>query len=338
MHISLFCRIKSNLAVGYSLVLPAAIVLAGCGVVPASFGSVAGDGLGSAGELVAIAPAADVPDVIDQPDLPPISIVDDLIEDIVDDGPTVRHDDGDPGSTSDGGSDAEPAPQYAIDFDNSRLISDPDADLKVVLLTIDDGPRVSITQDMLAVLDEYSVPAMFFVNGVHFAENAAAIRQMHVDGHVVGNHAWSHVKLSELDEDDLRSEIERTSDGIEQITGVRPTFFRAPFGAYTPPALEVAEELGMRALGWSIDPRDWSYHDPDDVDQIVANVVEHLHPGAVILIHQQSVTLQALPQLIEAVRAEGYEFVLPSVPIADEEELPSDPETVPAGAALVVPE
>lgn len=209
---------------------------------------------------------------------------------------------------------AEPPPvRYSLDETHRRLVapqSDNPADVLPVMLTIDDGPR-HFTGELLQVLDQYDVKALFFVNGVHFDRYGDEIRQIYEAGHTIGNHAWSHHNLTKMPPEQIRTEIENTSAGIEQITGTRPAFFRAPYGAYTPYAYEVAAELGMQTINWSIDPQDWSYHDPSRGQEIVEHIIDNLHPGAIILLHQQEVTLAFLPDIIEAVRAAGYEFVSP---------------------------
>lgn len=216
-------------------------------------------------------------------------------------------------------------PRYAIDPVYFRLIQYPqpgdDQPIKpVVALTIDDGPR-HFTTDMLKVLEDHGVKALFFVNGVHLSQYGESVQLAHAQGHMIGNHAWSHNDLGKMPGEQIRIEIERTSAMIRELTGADPLYFRAPFGNYPPLALQVASELGMQSINWSIDPRDWSYHDPARAHEIVDHIVEHLHPGAVILIHQHAVTLDILSDLIQAVRAQGYEFVLPTDLIRSEEEL-----------------
>jgi peptidoglycan/xylan/chitin deacetylase (PgdA/CDA1 family) len=96
------------------------------------------------------------------------------------------------------------------------------------------------------------------------------------------------------------------------VTGVKPRFFRAPYGVTNQAVVDAAHAQGLRVLQWSVDPQDWTR---PGVGMIVARVLRQVHPGAVVLMHDggtdRSQTVAALPIIIAALRAQGYEFALP---------------------------
>ena len=99
---------------------------------------------------------------------------------------------------------------------------------------------------------------MFFVCGEMAADNQDLLARMADEGHVVGNHTWSHPLLTRLTRRQIRSEMERTSDVIEDAYGERPEWFRAPYGAWNRAAFQLGAELGMEPLAWTVDTLDWT--------------------------------------------------------------------------------
>ena len=190
---------------------------------------------------------------------------------------------------------------------------------RVVALTFDDGPWPVQTDTLLDILAEKNVPATFFMLGSRVKAAPEVARRVFESGHLVGNHSFRHRRFDEISEKAMRSEISRANREIEKATGVVPRWFRAPGGHMTAAASAEIARLGMRTALWTVDPADWR----DDVaaSTVVHNVLEAAHPGAVILLHdgggEQSQTLEALPSIIDGLRAAGYEFVtldeLPSV-------------------------
>ncbi|MDH6115236.1 peptidoglycan/xylan/chitin deacetylase (PgdA/CDA1 family) [Kitasatospora sp. MAP12-15] len=180
-------------------------------------------------------------------------------------------------------------------------------------LTIDDGPSADYTPQVLSILRQYGVTATFFMVGSNVDQYPDVARQVHDEGHLIGNHTWSHVDLGTLSADQTRDEIQRTSDIIAQVTdGTSPTLFRAPGGYFTHAAMAVCGDLGLAPISWSVDPEDWSN---PGTSAIVDRVLSNATTGSIILNHDglgdRSQTVSALqtylPQLIDS----GYQFVLP---------------------------
>jgi peptidoglycan/xylan/chitin deacetylase (PgdA/CDA1 family) len=128
-----------------------------------------------------------------------------------------------------------------------------------VLLTFDDGPDKVSTPVILDILDKHEIKAVFFDSGKHLEkkENRQILRRIAAEGHTVGNHAYSHVDLTQHTNQQIRSEIMDTQEMLGQasITG---RLFRPPFGAVNANTNQVLRDLGFAVLMWNVDPRDWS--------------------------------------------------------------------------------
>ncbi|MGW0818129.1 polysaccharide deacetylase family protein [Streptomyces viridiviolaceus] len=183
---------------------------------------------------------------------------------------------------------------------------------RVMVLTFDDGPDPRYTPDILDTLAKYDARAMFFVCGEMAVGNQDLLTRMADEGHVVGNHTWSHPLLTRLTRRRIRSEMERTSDVIEEGWGERPRWFRAPYGAWNRAAFQVGAELGMEPLAWTVDTLDWT---TPGTGTIVERVEDGAGPGVVVLSHDaggnRSQSVRALrsylPQLLDA----GYHITVP---------------------------
>ena len=127
-----------------------------------------------------------------------------------------------------------------------------DANPKVILLTIDDAPD-KYALEMAKTLKNLNAPAIFFVNG-HFIdtpEEEEILKQIYDLGFTIGNHTYSHENLSMLTSEKQRKEIISVNDKVEEITGERPKFFRAPFGVNTDESRKIAAEENMLLMNWT---------------------------------------------------------------------------------------
>ncbi|MFE5615589.1 polysaccharide deacetylase family protein [Streptomyces sp. NPDC056470] len=181
-----------------------------------------------------------------------------------------------------------------------------------MVLTFDDGPDPRYTPEILATLRRYGCRAMFFVCGEMAVENQDLVREMAADGHVVGNHSWSHPLIPGLRPSRIREELGSTSDLVEKILGSAPLWYRAPFGAWNRHSFEIGAELGMEPLAWTVDTLDWK---EPGTGSIVRAVLDGAAPGVVVLSHDaggnrsQSVAAlkRYLPELLDA----GYSITVP---------------------------
>jgi peptidoglycan/xylan/chitin deacetylase (PgdA/CDA1 family) len=190
--------------------------------------------------------------------------------------------------------------------------NDPETDNKVVLLTFDDGPKESeMVTHILEVLDRHQAKAIFFVNGYRVKSNPELLTQIHESGQVIGNHSWDHINLKKETNEKIDQQIEDVQNYIEELTGERPQFFRAPYGAANDYVKEKAKKEGMLYMTWSAAAEEWvaKYQ---NADAIVEHVMEQLRPGSNILLHELSWTVEALDTLLTRIEAEGYSFVDPN--------------------------
>lgn len=183
---------------------------------------------------------------------------------------------------------------------------------RTMVLTFDDGPDPRYTPDILRTLRKHDVRAMFFVCGEMAVDNKDLLAEMADDGHIVGNHTWTHPLLIQLPRSAIRSEIERTSDVIEDAYGERPVWFRAPYGAWNRATFEIGADLGMEPLAWTVDSLDWT---TPGTATIIDRVEEGAAPGVVILSHDaggdRSQTVRALRDYLPELLDSGYHITVP---------------------------
>ncbi|MFE0810323.1 polysaccharide deacetylase family protein [Streptomyces sp. NPDC058848] len=183
---------------------------------------------------------------------------------------------------------------------------------RIMMLTFDDGPDPRYTPDILDTLAEYDVRATFFVCGEMAEHNRDLVSRMADEGHVVGNHTWSHPLLTRLNRRRIRSEMERTSEVVEQAYGEPPRWFRAPYGAWNRAAFQLGAELGMEPLAWTVDTLDWT---TPGTGTIVERVEDGAAPGVVVLSHDaggdRSQSVRALRRYLPELLDSGYHLTVP---------------------------
>lgn len=174
----------------------------------------------------------------------------------------------------------------------------------VIAITFDDGPHSQYTVMLLDGLKERQVKGTFFVLGEKIAGNEEIIRRMHDEGHLIGNHTFSHVALTSVSVEEAKAEVDRTNAAIEAVTGVPVRYLRPPYGAFSD---ELEGEIDLDTVLWSVDPRDW---DTSDVDSIVAAVVSSVKDGDIILLHDvYPSSVAAALRIVDELQDRGFVFV-----------------------------
>ena len=174
----------------------------------------------------------------------------------------------------------------------------------VVALTFDDGPHPRYTPLLLDGLKKRGVKASFFVTGKNAEQYPELIRRMDKEGHLIGNHTYSHLQLSEKNREQFREELVKTNGILKEITGKDVEFVRPPYGSWDK---NFEAELNMFPVLWNLDPLDWSSRNAQNVEKKVLAAVED---GSVILLHDEyASTVTAAFGIVDELRREGYRFV-----------------------------
>ena len=159
---------------------------------------------------------------------------------------------------------------------------------------------------MLDILKEHDVLASIFFEGKFADNNRDLVLDVFSRGHIIGNHSYSHpANWLTLSYDGFEEEIVRTNEILASTVGEEITFFAPPGGAFTTETIRAAYDQGMYTILWTADSIDWR---GEQANVLVDRVMNRITPGGLILTHPKPETVIALPEIIERVRQEGYEF------------------------------
>jgi peptidoglycan/xylan/chitin deacetylase (PgdA/CDA1 family) len=172
-----------------------------------------------------------------------------------------------------------------------------------VAVTFDDGPG-AYTQQILDDLDARRAAATFYVQGYRSANNPAALARMQSTGHQIGNHTWDHPDLTTLTDEQIKAQLDRTSQAVQDATGSRPTTFRPPYGAVDE---RVLLQTDLPAILWTVDTDDWQL--PDD-PVLLDRAVQQPGPGSIVLLHDiHENTARLTPAVIDGLLGRGFTLV-----------------------------
>lgn len=184
----------------------------------------------------------------------------------------------------------------------AEIGAEPPAEEKYIALTFDDGPRQGTTDRLLDGLGERGARATFFLIGEELEGREALVRRMAAEGHQIGNHTWSHVRLGK--NADLAAEVGRTETALASLLGSGDYWLRPPYGLVDE---NVEGRISVPMVKWSVDPRDWESRNTEKVVQAVLAAAE---PNAIILLHDiYPTSVDAALQVVDTLQAEGYRFV-----------------------------
>jgi len=178
--------------------------------------------------------------------------------------------------------------------------------LACVALTFDDGPA-EYTGALLDVLAAKGVPATFFVLGIQVEQFPDIVIRMAAEGHAIGNHSWSHPRLTNLSPEQAGWQLDATNTVIAQLTGVTPTLVRPPYGTSNATVLAVIGDRGAVSVLWSVDTEDWRNR---DVEVTTARALTDVEPGSIILMHDiRPTTVEAIGGIVDQLQAAGFTLV-----------------------------
>ncbi|MCL2573156.1 MAG: polysaccharide deacetylase family protein [Defluviitaleaceae bacterium] len=176
-----------------------------------------------------------------------------------------------------------------------------------VALTFDDGPHPTLTPMLLDALYARDIRVTFFLLGLEVDRHPHIVARMYEEGHSVGNHSYYHPSFTGLSRQRILDEIELTNRAIEAATGSQPTLLRPPYGRHNSTVIEIARELDMSVVMWSVDPRDWEVR---NVLQVRDNIVNHSMDGSVVVLHDiHPTSIEATIMAIDYMMEKGYVFV-----------------------------
>lgn len=198
---------------------------------------------------------------------------------------------------------------------NSSYVIKPDdesSSSKVVLLTFDDGPKdENMINSLLDTLDKHHAKAIFFVNGNRVKRQPKLLKMIHDRGQIIGNHAWDHEDLQKISSSEAKKQVTDVQQIVKDIIGEKPEFFRPPFGSGNDALKDSVKEEGMLYMTWSNGSLDWDKSTKNRPDKVIQNVLDQLHPGSNILMHELPWTVDALDELLTSLEKKGYSFVDP---------------------------
>ncbi len=186
-----------------------------------------------------------------------------------------------------------------------------DTSRKVLYLTFDNGYENGFTGNILDTLKAKKVPAAFFVTGHYVKTQPELLKRMYAEGHIIGNHSWSHPDMTQVTSSRLREELDKVQTAVSQVTGQKEMrYLRPPRGIFNDQTLYASQQLGYVNVFWSIAYKDWDVNQQRGSQYAYENVIKQLHPGAVILLHAISKDNDgALGRIIDEANRQGYQFV-----------------------------
>jgi peptidoglycan-N-acetylglucosamine deacetylase len=158
---------------------------------------------------------------------------------------------------------------------------------------------------ILKVMRKYDVKATFFLDGSWVKKNPSLAKMIVEEGHEIGNHAYTHPDLNKLSTEKVRQELQKTSEVIEAAIDKNPKWFAPPSGSYNQQVVEIAAQLNMKTVLWSVDTVDWMKPNPQEM---AYRVLQKIHPGAMILMHPTDPTAHAIERIIIGIKEKGYEI------------------------------
>lgn len=175
---------------------------------------------------------------------------------------------------------------------------------KMIALTFDDGPHKVHTQELLDGLKERNARVTFFLMGQNIAGNEDLVKRMQDEGHLIGNHSYSHVNLTNKKETAVCEDVEHTGQLIENIVGSKPQYLRPPYGEWNE---KLECQLDLTTVFWTIDSQDWRLQNKQ---KIVNQVVKRANEDSIILMHDIfPSSVEAALEIVDMLQEQGYTFV-----------------------------
>lgn len=185
-----------------------------------------------------------------------------------------------------------------------------DEDKKVIYLTFDAGYENGNMPAILDALKKHNVCATFFVVGNFMESNRELLNRMVSEGHIIGNHSYSHPDMTTLGDEKFSEELKKNEEVYKEITGQdMPKVYRPPQGKYNDYTLDMAKKMGYKTYFWSLAYVDWYDDKQPSKEEAFSKLLSRIHPGAIVLLHSTSRTNgEILDELLTKWEEMGYSF------------------------------
>lgn len=189
-----------------------------------------------------------------------------------------------------------------------KIICSATTNQKEIAISFDDGPATNYTPEILQLLKQENIKATFFCIGRFITGNEKILKQIKEEGHIIGNHSYSHHFWFDMfSSGKMLDDLKKMDIETEKVTGVRPKLFRPPYGVTNPNLKKAIIKGGYTPVGWSVRSMDTVIKDKE---RLLSKIKGALKPGAVFLFHDTSkTTLNVLPEFIKEVKNNGYHII-----------------------------
>jgi len=189
-----------------------------------------------------------------------------------------------------------------------KIVCSAVTDKKEIAISFDDGPVANFTPAILELLKQENIKATFFCIGSRISGNENILRQVKDDGHIIGNHSYSHHFWFDMySSKKMLADLKQMDQEMERVTGLKPKLFRPPYGVTNPNLKKAIINGNYTPVGWSVRSMDTVIKDENKLLSKINNAIK---PGAVFLFHDTSeATLKVLPAFIKEVKNKGYNII-----------------------------
>lgn len=191
---------------------------------------------------------------------------------------------------------------------NAYYVGEPNE--KIIYLTFDAGYENGYTDKLLEVLKKHEVPATFFLVAHYIKSNPELVKRMVDEGHIIGNHTYSHPDMTSISKEECKKELEGLELVYKELIGSdMKKYYRPPAGKYNKENLETISSLGYKTIFWSLAYVDWDNNKQPSKEHAFSKLLPRIHPGAIVLLHSNSKTnSEILDELIIEWKKDGYIF------------------------------
>lgn len=180
---------------------------------------------------------------------------------------------------------------------------------KQIVFTFDCGAGINSVQKILETAQKHNLKLTFFSTGKFAEQNPDLIKQISAEGHEIFNHTYSHPHLTQITDEQIKEELDKTEQIISGLTGTTTKpFFRPPYGDRNEHVLNIAGQDGFQSVYWTLDALDWETG--KTAGEVKQRIYSNLKPGEIILMHVgDDITGNILDEVFTYIKNQGYKIV-----------------------------